>query len=398
MIKYQLKYSIFISYIIVFIILQSVYSVIIEVNPSYTSATCTLDTLQCPTLLSAVSIVNSDDEIHIAPGFYSGDENVEICSQGCSFTNVKIIGTGDVDFVTDEFFTFTDSNYGNNVVIDGTSLDEDTYNRAFYVKNNNFNLFSKITFQNFRVSSKFTTPVLDFDQGGAALYLSNNIDPVSFDTVQFIQNSAQIGASIAAVDSGGVVISSSNFINNLVSYGGGAIIVKSTNLTISDSFFTYNRALSTESTSGERDFSASGGAILQLGSELNSLIITNSNFTSNIAQHSGGAITTEPVGVTTRAYGYVYISGSTFTNNTANGEGNCFSTSTCNTRGGAIFVSSTNVTISDVLFEYNSVLTSSTTTVSFSYVYLHLNFFFLIYIFILVFTRWCYLYNKLFRE
>ena len=165
--------------------------------------------------------------------------------------------------------------------------------------------------------------------GGAIFY--DSVNNATINNVNFTDNSGYRGGAIHNFKGTGTQsIADSSFSNNNASSGGAIYIDTTNNAVIKDSNLTENSA------------NASGGAIYWKGTDG---IVDNVNFTDNFANSSGGAI------YFTGAHKQL-ISGSTFSNNSANG--------TQTSGAGAIyFGSSNNGTIKNSIFNENSAINGS---------------------------------------
>ena len=165
--------------------------------------------------------------------------------------------------------------------------------------------------------------------GGAIFY--DSVNNATINNVNFTDNSGYRGGAIHNFKGTGTQsIADSSFSNNNASSGGAIYIDTTNNAVIKDSNLTENSA------------NASGGAIYWKGTDG---IVDNVNFTDNFANSSGGAI------YFTGAHKQL-ISGSTFSNNSANG--------TQTSGAGAIyFASSNNGTIKNSIFNENSAINGS---------------------------------------
>jgi predicted outer membrane repeat protein len=104
--------------------------------------------------------------------------------------------------------------------------------------------------------------------------------------------------------------------NNNKAYAGGAIFVADMTTSITSSNFTENSVLGP----GSQGYVASGGAVYARGS--GRLDVTNSNFINNSASGAGAAGGAIRIDVTQRYLDPETITGCTFTDNTAEDEGN----------------------------------------------------------------------------
>lgn len=129
------------------------------------------------------------------------------------------------------------------------------------------------------------------------------------------------------------------FRNNYAGMAGGAMLIDSSNITLSDCVFYQNNA-----TSVSDDFASSGGAIYYAGSDAHHMLIERCIFQENSAQHNGGAITAEPNAIH-RGPQYFKIYDSVFQDNVANGEGPCLTSTSCDASGGALYLSVADIQI-----------------------------------------------------
>lgn len=139
------------------------------------------------------------------------------------------------------------------------------------------------------------------------------------------------GGAIYAVDIGSLVLKNSLIAGN-DARGGGGVYASGTDVTISNTRFSDNKATSA---------SSGGGAVLVVGGDLT---VSGSEFTSNSASEQGGGGILARVGDD-----QVNISGSTFTGNTVVSEANLFKAG-----GGAVSIDAANTAITGSEFSGNS--------------------------------------------
>ena len=193
------------------------------------------------------------------------------------------------------------------------------------------------------------------------IYLDKTIATIS--NSNFLNSTSRYSTAIFAEENCNLAISKSKFKNLLANRTAGAISFKeSPKLTISDCEFDNvsssnnggavfadilggedeikNALVTIKNTKFNNCYSGFGGAFLQLGGKLR---ITDTNFTSNIAEYDGGAIYT--------SYANVDISTSIFRSNKLLDKVSC---------GGACYFDMGNVTIKNNIFRNNLGLTVST--------------------------------------
>lgn len=327
-------------------ILGVVSNSVFEVSNDFTTESCV--NFQCPNIYSAMKELQTGDQILISPGTYSGINNTGFnplrfgLSGSYSFHRASIMGNGDPAAV---------------VIIGGL------FNTRFMdLYDDGFVLISNITFKDFALP-KVTTyvsnelQVLGVNVVGGTFSVTNA--SIEFKNLNFYNNSALFGAAISAVTSD-ISVANCEFAYNLAGYHGGAISVGQSSITVTGSRFYNNSASSVR-----QQLAASGGAIFSVGVTTNHTTIINSIFVNNTADHNGGAVSLEP-GTTLPqlSTGSVLFKHCKFYKNEASGVGSCLSTTSCIPAGGAIYVTSANVSVVGCHFEENRAHTLSTIDVS----------------------------------
>ncbi|MBR2695032.1 MAG: right-handed parallel beta-helix repeat-containing protein, partial [Thermoguttaceae bacterium] len=227
-------------------------------------------------------------------------------------SNVTVTFDDDLtEIKADSTFELTAANDG--VVINGVNAAGQENHILF--KGNNFSVFTvagntKAEFNNLIFRENVT------EGDGAAIYAYGNSN-ITVSGSEFTENSADCGGAINA--NGALTVIDSTFTGNTVNNFGGAIRSNSVSLTVSGCQFTDNEAYLV------------GGALFLY--DLETANVRDSIFTGNTAKtEHGGAIYSN---------GALTVSGSTFTNNKADGD------------GGAIN-SLENLTVTDSTFTGNS--------------------------------------------
>lgn len=316
------------------------------VSHEYTTVAC--ENLQCPNILSALKKVSSGDKILISPGTYDGVNNT-------GFNSLRISSTATYNF---QYVTLAGDGEPSSVIISGGLFNT----RFLEIVDNSFALITNLTFANFRLP-KITSyaeselALLGVNVVGGTFAVANAT--VAFKNINFYNNSALFGAAISATGSS-IEVTNCEFTNNDAGYHGGGISVGQSDITVKDSRFYNNTA-----TSVRQQLAASGGAIFSIGVSTNHTIIMGCTFINNTADHNGGAVSLEPGSNLPQVVtGSVSFKHCTFYNNAATGVGSCLSTTSCITSGGAVYVTSSNVTVFGCHFERNRAHTTSTIDVS----------------------------------
>lgn len=292
----------------------------------------------CGSIQAALSVANSGDLIALLPGVYSGPGNE---------------GLGNID-----------DNGDVTAFIDGLSLvgfGDPSEVRIQCAQNNRFLAFAEnyITFiQNLTISycslplGTSTTPTPVNHAGGAILILTSEVD---LDNLDFQYNVADIGGALALKDTN-ASITNSNFFKNNATIFGGAISTDFCSLNISYSYFTANTASGRAAfLQNTVDVVGRGGAIFSNAGPYSNLV--HCTFTSNRALVSGGAVQMQYLL-------YASIDFGIFSLNTVQGSVDCVSESSCSIRGGALHMTDIDFVVSDSLFLNNSVTTSTLNEVS----------------------------------
>eukprot|EP01033_Poteriospumella_lacustris_P003101 gene3101-2274_t len=288
--------------------------------------------------------LQTGDQILISPGSYSGINNTGFnplrfgLSGSYSFHRASIVGNGDPTSV---------------MIIGGL------FNTRFMdLYDDGFVLISNVTFKDFalpKVTSYLSNEleVLGVNVVGGTFSVTNA--SIEFKNLNFYNNTALFGAAISAVKSD-ISVANCEFAYNVAGYHGGAISVGQSSITVTGSRFYNNSASSVR-----QQLAASGGAIFSVGVTTNHTTIIDSIFVNNTADHNGGAVSLEP-GTTLPqlSSGSVLFKHCKFYKNEATGVGSCLSTTSCIPAGGAIYVTSANVSVAGCHFEENRAHTVST--------------------------------------
>lgn len=312
------------------------YSAVIYVNSSASLSAC-VGQRQCPTIKSALALASDNDIVYLNPGEYSGANNTNICMDYvCTFKNVSLVGLGDPSIV----------------VITGIPT-YSTFPRGLNVSYNSFSLVSNLTLTGFTMAYTPNEVGTGISLGGAALLVHHSVATLRY--LVFSNNTAVLGGAIMV--SGSDVLMEHLLVENnrATSYGGGMAALTS-NCSISQSVFVGNNVTSTL-----QDLTGAGGAVHFTGTEMQSLSISLSSFINNTAQRSGGALHLEPSGLLT-GKGYVRLSSCSFLNNGLSGLSTCLTTSSCDSLGGAVYISATDAIIENSDFFNNYALVVSSTT------------------------------------
>ena len=222
---------------------------------------------------------------------------------------------------------------GNNHVIDGKNLA-----RIFKIPGYH------VTLKNIQFKNAFTN-----DTGAVAYIMGNDVEIIN---CTFIDNSAEYEAAAIYLQGDYGFINNCTFINNTAKYN-GAVLLKSTNGQIINSYFKNNTAEISAAAIGiatRRDniiqncvfvnnsVYNQGGAAIFVNKALNAKII-NSTFLDNYAHYNGGGIFW--------SYGTGSVINSTFINNTAT------------EKGGAIYHIGDNISLMDNFFKDNAAVNGS---------------------------------------
>eukprot|EP01034_Spumella_vulgaris_P026873 gene26873-33521_t len=177
------------------------------------------------------------------------------------------------------------------------------------------------------------------------------------ENVIFRHNTGIIGGAVNLLHSN-ISISNCTFDSNQAEISGGALSAYLSNVFITGSRFVGNNVTSFEIV----ETASIGGAIYILGGHLDKFAVWNSIFIGNKAERGGGAIYMESNSKTSADEGAFYSRNVIYQGNYANGIGTCISTASCNTRGGALYLSVPSVHLRNNTFDSNFVSTVSATT------------------------------------
>jgi hypothetical protein len=305
----------------------------------------------CPDFRSLLPFLHDYDTVYLYPGTYLGPNNTNVCSHSsCNFTGVSLIGLGNPE----------------DIIISGEASHG---SRGLNITFGTFSFISNISFNGFWLTTSQSTfvNIRSLSLGGAGITIAGagpNNSTIQLQNLIFNNNSALLGAAVVATDSK-ISMFNCKFDGNSGGAYGGAVYLSSTDGSVSNSIFTNNFVNGTS-----RDLTGSGGALHFSGTENYHLTVTNCDFRNNTAQRSGGALHMEPAALLTGP-GFVKITSSKFHDNIAKGLTSCLTTSSCNSMGGAIYISAANATVEQSEFIANTALVvSSTTDVSFSSFYI----------------------------
>lgn len=300
----------------------------IYVGNNYTVASCTSDDYKCPTIQDGLALAQSGDVVFLEPGTYTGLSNYNLCSSSNCATNITLSGLGPPE----------------NVIIscEGTTCNGQ---RSIYAIDGTLTKISNITIQNFNVTRSLTNSGTVFVQNGTIL----------FDSVVFYNNMAQVGGALN-LQGAIATFKDCKFDSNMATINGGALSALESSLYIHNSIFTSNNA----TTMFSEQTSAVGGALYYLSITQNMFHVRGSKFTNNLAERGGGAIYLQS---STNKEGNITIEMSEFSQNRLDGAGACLATSSCNSRGGALYLSVSSVDIRAVNFTENHAASISVTLV-----------------------------------
>lgn len=312
-------------------------------NADYNDATCNDVDRRCPSIGGALNITANHSAVYIYPGIYRGYNNTDLCIHCKCAYNVSIVGLGDNP---------------SDVTMVGDETQSVPY-LAFKIYGNTITYVGNLAISNFTSSTEesFIGARRELETYGAgAIELHHGA--VTFEDVVFTYNYGVGGGCVTALDSD-VVIRSCVFSKNRGQLRGAALFGFRSNFTIFDSAFTGNAVKSMESQP-----SGIGGALYLSTARL--LFIKGCFFADNEAELAGGAVY-----VADLQLGNLQVLDSHFEGNAVNGNGNCIASSSCNSRGGALFASSLDMKISNCSFRDNYVMTLSTTQVRLHCIALH---------------------------
>lgn len=292
------------------------------------------------------ALVASMGLVMIAPAVAAGTEDnprlIDSFSNKQSNTAVELIGNDDWAYLAPESVVSNNENVSGGV------------GGAIYIEKSGGNLTVES-------GTKFTGNKSVYDGGAIGNYGTLNINGATFDGNKAQHSNTEDwrpiggGAISLGVDSH-TTITGTTFTNNESGYNGGAIGTRRTievpedgqnnSLIITDSRFENNRANGTVTdTDNDKLPGGNGGAI---ANTFNTVVISDTDFTSNEAKTNGGAIYNTPFyslkdnAVSSEYGGKITLSGTTFTGNTA-------------ANGGAIY-NAGNMTIDKSAFESNTAV------------------------------------------
>jgi hypothetical protein len=315
--------------------LPASYAAVIYVDPAapFVQPCGTTEASPCNSILRAMQAVQSNDTIKLLPGNYSGVGNEGLSN--------RVNGT----------FRFT----ATNVSLVGTSTDSVhincTLRNRFLLSTNNF-----ITYLSGISISGCKSPQLSTlaEMIGGAIYFSAS--NVVIEDMVFDKNFGEAGGAIG-FDTSNATITASYFNFNNATVFGGAILCEKSQLNVSHSFFSRNRASGSYAFLGVAvDVVGRGGAIFTSSGA--STLVSHCDFTGNYALISGA-------GMQAQYTNAVEVGFSTFSLNSVTGSEDCLSDSSCNNRGGALYFNDANFDLHDSLFINNSVSTTTLNQVFF---------------------------------
>ncbi|MFI3241327.1 MAG: autotransporter domain-containing protein [Alphaproteobacteria bacterium] len=255
--------------------------------------------------------------------------NVEATFSNNSAVSSTNIGMGGAIFNNNKIEEINLSTFSNNdSILAGGAITNTANGNIDKISNSKFNKNKSIT--------------------GGAIYNAGTISLIEKVT---LSSNAAINEGGAIYSTNGLDVADSNFSTNSANYG-GSISVYGDSANISGSTFNGNF---TNTTSNEEY--SEGGAIY---SEADELTITDSTFENN------KALTNDGWGGAISSYNNTAISNSTFINNSANNagalsladnasiKGSKFTGNSATNQGGAIFSYGATLSISDTLFESNT--------------------------------------------
>ena len=288
----------------------------------------------CQTILKAITQADNYDTILLVPGVYSRNGNEGI-------TNVYANGTIKINKV--------------GLTIAGQSFSEPSIihcverNRFLFSEYNFVTALNNLTIEN--CVTPITTGLVDL-AGGAVLFIHTE---ATLQQVTFQHNAADMGGAVGSSNSN-VSIVDCTFIKNNATVFGGAVATQGSNINITKSDFIMNRASGKSALlSVTVEVVGRGGAVFV--STGGTVRLSRSYFESNQALISGG-------GLHVQYMDYALVDTVTFKLNSVSGSEDCVSDSSCNIRGGAIFVNDVNFDLIGSTFSNNSVSTSTLNQVS----------------------------------
>lgn len=295
--------------------------------------TCNELNRNCSNIESALNIAKDYDEVHIFPGVYFGLNNTNLCSYYECAHHISLVGLGSLP--------------SDVLILYKYSISEVSPVIAISIISDTITYISNLEFKNFTSFKKF-----HFDKGAGSIEIKNS--NVTFDNVIFSQNFGQVGGAIQSLSSE-VTIKNCLFENNKAQLKGAAIAATKTVVIIFNSNFSNNALTGSSGRSIPAQSTGTGGAIFVTESQL--VYIESSYFLNNTADGTGGGIYMGD------HYGNLTIKHTIFQNNIVTGNGNCVSTDSCNSRGGALFVSALNITLFNCSFDNNYAESHSATKV-----------------------------------
>jgi predicted outer membrane repeat protein len=314
----------------------SVHAGVVYVNSTSTADICG-DTPErgCQNILKAITQAANYDTILLVPGIYSRNGNEGI-------TNVYANGTIKINKV--------------GLIIAGQSFSEPSIIHC--VERNRF-LFSEFNFviglNNLTIENcvtPLTNGLVDL-VGGAVIFIQT---AATLQQVTFQHNRADMGGAIGASNSN-ISVVDCTFIKNNATVFGGAVATEGSSINITKSDFIMNRASGKSALlSVTVDVVGRGGAVFV--STGGAVRVSRSYFESNQALISGG-------GIHIQYMDSALVDTVTFKLNSVSGSEDCVSDTSCNIRGGAIFVNDVNFELVGSTFSNNSVSTSTLNQVSF---------------------------------
>ncbi len=290
----------------------------------------------CKSISTCVHKYASDDDIiYIAPGIYNGTDNTGICSSYITRTNN----------CTATRLTLTGLHHNANEVIWSFAESSSPNARALVDHDDRFILIANMTIRDFTVIHNTTVTIASTRVEGGALEVHNST--LDIFNVQFINNSAASGGSIALVKSN-ITIQSSSFADNYALIAGGALTSRESSVRLNDTNFDSNRVLGNAATESFGE----GGAVYFVGAAADGLRIEGGEFNNNTAPEAGGALHVQ-------SFDHTVITGTIFRNNSVSGNGMClFSSSACQVRGGALFSTVPGIVLTGATFISNTAMTS----------------------------------------
>ena len=194
--------------------------------------------------------------------------------------------------------------------------------------------------------------------GGTRLFESNGSEAFFVSNLTLTNGVSNWAAAIWAEDTSTLTLSGVTISDMLVTNGSAGIFSRYGTVTVDKSTFVRNRDL--------EDFDWGGGAI---GTEYAAVIVSNSTFSGNQSDATGGAISAPSVTVTNSTFtdNDAYYGGAVSAGSVLNVTGSLFSLNTAEYQGGALYAAGVSATIKSSTFRDNSAesagaLFSGTTT------------------------------------